>query len=168
MSGRCLAIFSLLSLYFKHINDWVKRRKLFVRHAIMKRHSKWEFCVLLITNWSNLILGMFSRHFIIFNLHNVCSQQNFKKHVFNIISTWHICHACHIFYLTEMNCYQRRAMNCRKDVTDWLLNVQEEPQLLFIQVRKFYCFRLGRHILFKYAWYNHLRCPMMVDVPLEK
>ena len=38
-------------------------------------------------------------------------------------------------------------------------------QLLLI--RKFYCFRPGPHISFKYARHNHLRCPMMGEVSLE-
>ena len=38
-------------------------------------------------------------------------------------------------------------------------------QLLLI--RKFYCFRLGPHIFFKYAFHNHLRCPMMGEMSLE-
>ena len=28
-------------------------------------------------------------------------------------------------------------------------------------IRKFYCFRPGLHIYFKYARHNHLCCPMM-------
>ena len=31
-------------------------------------------------------------------------------------------------------------------------------------IRKFYCFRKGRHIYFKYAQHNHLHCPMMGEV----
>ena len=31
----------------------------------------------------------------------------------------------------------------------------------------FYCFRPGQHIFFKYAWHNHLRCPMVGEVSLE-
>ena len=38
-------------------------------------------------------------------------------------------------------------------------------QLLLI--RKFYCFRKGPHISFKYARHNHLRCPMMGEISLE-
>ena len=38
-------------------------------------------------------------------------------------------------------------------------------QLLLI--RKFYCFRPGPHISFKYARHNHLRCPIMGGVSLE-
>ena len=34
-------------------------------------------------------------------------------------------------------------------------------------IRKFYCFRPGAHISFKYARHNHLRCPMMGEVSLE-
>ena len=34
-------------------------------------------------------------------------------------------------------------------------------------IRKFYCFRPGAHISFKYARHNHLRCPMMREVSLE-
>ena len=34
-------------------------------------------------------------------------------------------------------------------------------------IRKFYCFRKGRHIYFKYARHNHLRCPMMGELSLE-
>ena len=30
--------------------------------------------------------------------------------------------------------------------------------------RKFYCFRNGQHIYFKYARHNHLHCPMMGEV----
>ena len=33
--------------------------------------------------------------------------------------------------------------------------------------RKFFCFRKGPHISFKYAQHSHLRCPMMGEVPLE-
>ena len=38
-------------------------------------------------------------------------------------------------------------------------------QLLLI--RKFYCFRPGRHISFKYVRHNHLHYPMMGEVSLE-
>ena len=34
-------------------------------------------------------------------------------------------------------------------------------------IRKFYCFRPGAHIFFKYARHNHLRCPMMGEVSPE-
>ena len=33
-----------------------------------------------------------------------------------------------------MNCYHQQTMNCRKDVTDWLLNVQKEPEILDISI----------------------------------
>ena len=46
-----------------------------------------------------------------------------------------------------------------------LYNAIQNAQLLLI--RKFYCFRKGPHISFKYAQYNHLRCPMMGEVSLE-
>ena len=36
-----------------------------------------------------------------------------------------------------------------------------------LPIRKFYCFRKGPHISFKYARHNHLRCPMMGEVSLE-
>ena len=36
-----------------------------------------------------------------------------------------------------------------------------------LPIRKFYCFRKGRDIYFKYARHNHLRCPMMGEVSLE-
>ena len=41
-SGRYPMIFLLLSLYFKQKkkNDWVKRRKICMRQAVMKRHCK--------------------------------------------------------------------------------------------------------------------------------
>ena len=35
-------------------------------------------------------------------------------------------------------------------------------------IRKFYCFRPGPHISFKYWRHNHLRCPMMGEVSLER
>ena len=38
-------------------------------------------------------------------------------------------------------------------------------QLLLI--RKFYFFRPGPHISFKYVRHNHLRCPIMEGVSLE-
>ena len=34
-------------------------------------------------------------------------------------------------------------------------------------IRKFYCFRKGLHISFKYARQSHLRCRMMGEVSLE-
>ena len=34
-------------------------------------------------------------------------------------------------------------------------------QLFLTQVRKFYCFRPGPYIFYKYAWHNHLSCPIM-------
>ena len=37
-----------------------------------------------------------------------------------------------------------------------------------VLIRKFYCFRPGPHISFKYASHNHLRCPMMEEVSLER
>ena len=36
-----------------------------------------------------------------------------------------------------------------------------------VLIHKFYYFRQGPHIFFKYAWHNHLRCPMMGEVSLE-
>ena len=33
---------------------------------------------------------------------------------------------------------------------------------------KFYCFRPGPHISFKYARHNHLRCLMMGEVSLKR
>ena len=38
-------------------------------------------------------------------------------------------------------------------------------QLLLIS--KFYYLRKGQHISFKYVRHDHLRCPMMGEVPLE-
>ena len=38
---------------------------------------------------------------------------------------------------------------------------QIEQHLL---IRKFYCFRLGPYISFKYVRYNDLRCPMIGEV----
>ena len=34
-------------------------------------------------------------------------------------------------------------------------------------IRKFYCFRPGAHISFKYGRHNHLHCPMMGEVSPE-
>ena len=42
----------------------------------------------------------------------------------------------------------------------------ENDAVIFL-IRKFYCFRKGRHIYFKYVRHNHLRCPMMGEVSLE-
>ena len=47
-----------------------------------------------------------------------------------------------------------------------IILISHIPQLLLI--RKIYCFHPGRHIFFKYAQHNHLRCPMMVEVSLER
>ena len=46
-----------------------------------------------------------------------------------------------------------------------IILISHIAQLLLI--RKFYCFRKGPHISFKYARHNHLRCPMMGEVSLE-
>ena len=40
-------------------------------------------------------------------------------------------------------------------------------QLFLIQVRKFYCFRLGPDIFYKYARHKYLHCLMMGEVTLE-
>ena len=36
-----------------------------------------------------------------------------------------------------------------------------------VLISKFYCFRPGPHISFKYVQHNHLRCLMMGEVSLE-
>ena len=37
----------------------------------------------------------------------------------------------------------------------------------FLLIFKFCCFRQGPHISFKYAWHNHLRCPVVGVVSLK-
>ena len=46
-----------------------------------------------------------------------------------------------------------------------IILISHIAQLLLIS--KFYCFRKGPHISFKYAQHNHSRCPMMGEVSLE-
>ena len=46
-----------------------------------------------------------------------------------------------------------------------IILISHTTQLFLI--RKFHCFRKGRHIYFKYARHNHLPCPMMGEVSLE-
>ena len=110
---------------------WLKVRlgwkfpKLCVRQAIMTRYSKSEFCVFIILNFFFFIIyGKFSSNLIIFKVHNVCSQHNFKKHIFSIISIGHVRHTCHICQLPEKNYCIRQSVNCWKDMTDCLLNVE--------------------------------------------
>ena len=62
--------------------------------------------------------------------------------------------------------FQMRTLKDRINVINKSLpNFSNIAQLLLI--RKFYCFRKGPHISFKYAQHNYLRCPMMGDVSLE-
>ena len=49
--------------------------------------------------------------------------------------------------------------------TSLIILISHISQLL--RTRKFYCFRLSPHICFRYAWNNHLRCPMIGEVSLE-
>ena len=120
-------IILLIKAYLPHIylvkteNMWVK---LCMRRALLKWHSKPEFCVLLIMNWNYLILEMFSNNFIIFMEHNICSQQNFKKKKKKNSSIINICYACYICLLTEKKCYLKQTVNYGNHVTDWLLNLQ--------------------------------------------
>ena len=46
-----------------------------------------------------------------------------------------------------------------------IILISHIAQLLLI--RKFYCFRPGRHISFKYVRHKHLHCPMMGEASLE-
>ena len=46
-----------------------------------------------------------------------------------------------------------------------IILISHIAQLLLI--RKFYGFRPGRHISFKYERHNHLHCPMMGEASLE-
>ena len=63
-----------------------------VKKLIMNRHSKPEFCVLIIMNWNYLITIVFSSNFIVFWMHNFCCQQQFSiMGIVSIISTWYIC-----------------------------------------------------------------------------
>ena len=68
-----------------------------VKKHMMNRHSKPEFCVLIILSWNYLITMVFSSNFTVFWMHNFCCQQQFSiMGIVSIISTWYICD--HIFY----------------------------------------------------------------------
>ena len=62
-------------------------------------------------------------------------------------------HLCKLFTLVSVNLY------CPVTLICLIVLINHIAQLLLI--RKFYCFRPGLHIFFKYARHNHLRCPMM-------
>lgn len=67
---------SLFCLYFSCKLVKIRRRKPWMRQTILKRHSKLEFCVLVIMTWNYLIRGMLSSDFITFWVRNNCSQRN--------------------------------------------------------------------------------------------
>ena len=66
--------------------------------------------------------------------------------------------------LTQTYHFCVRKIYCLITLICTIILISHIVQLLLI--RKFYCFRKGRHIYFKYARHNHLRCPMMGEVSL--
>ena len=64
--------------------------------------------------------------------------------------------------LTQTHHFCVRKVYCLITLICSIILISHIAQLFLI--RKFYCFRKGWHIYFKYARHNHLHCPMMGEV----
>ena len=69
-----------------------------------------------------------------------------------------------VFMLTHHFCVPKAL--CLITLIYLITLISHIEQLLF--TRQFYFFRPGPHIFLKNARHNHLRCPMMGEVSLEK
>ena len=67
--------------------------------------------------------------------------------------------------LTQTHHFCVRKVYCLITLICSIILISHIVQLFLI--RKFYCFRKGAHISFKYTQHNHLRCPMMGGVSLK-
>ena len=67
--------------------------------------------------------------------------------------------------LTQTITFASVKLYCLINLICLIILISHIVQLLLIG--KFYCFRPGPPISFKYARHNHLRCRMMVEVSLE-
>ena len=72
-----------------------------------------------------------------------------------------VTYLCH---LRKLNTFTSPELYCLITLICKIILISHIAQLLLI--RKFYCFRPGPHISFKYE-HNHLHCPMMGEVSLE-
>ena len=80
-SGKSLEDNLQLIYYLFHIENvnMIESLMLYIRQAALNENVKPKFCVPLIMNWNSLIFRIFSRNFVIFTVHNICSIENFKK-----------------------------------------------------------------------------------------
>ena len=109
-------------LHFQWKSNNTKRRKLWLKEIIRKRHSNLEFCVFIISNWNYLILEM-SFNFILFWLQRKTEKYFVVQLVLLMVGIFVIL----VIFASQLRwytCSVELTVNCVKHVIEWSLNVQ--------------------------------------------